>query len=174
MKEPKIHIGISQCLTNSIVRYDAKNKFNEKLISSLEDVFIIESICPEVESGMSVPRPAVNLVDLSNKIKVLGRDDKFLDVTEQLVNYSKSKVLLLSHLSGYIFKARSPSCGVATTPIFNSMGEVEYYSNGTFVDSLLSLYPNMPVIDDAEIGNEEIISTFIENVKMYSKSVSEC
>ena len=56
-------IGISQCLTDCIVRYDAKSQFNSKLCKILEHSFELMPICPEVESGLGVPRPAIELVE---------------------------------------------------------------------------------------------------------------
>ena len=160
-------IGISQCLTNSIVRYDAKSQFNATLSNNLSKHFTLVAMCPEVESGLSVPRPPVELVKISDTIRVLGRDNKLIDITDSLTDYSNKKVLSLSHLSGYIFKARSPSCGVATTPILNQKGVVESYSNGVFVDALLAQYPSMPVIDDVDILEKETLANFIYDVNIY-------
>jgi len=165
----KACIGISQCLTNRIVRYDGKTQFNSKLIDELSSHFTLLAICPEVESGLSVPRPPIELVKIADSIRVLGRDNKSIEVTDSLTDYSNKKVLSISHLSGYIFKARSPSCGVATTPIFNQEGAVKYYSNGVFVDALLAEYPEMPVIDDADIFKNEILANFINDVNCYSR-----
>ena len=169
MNIEKACIGISQCLTNSIVRYDGKTQFNSKLIDELSSHFTLLAICPEVESGLSVPRPPIELVKIEDSIRVFGRDNKSIDVTDSLTDYSNKKVLSLSHLSGYIFKARSPSCGVATTPIFNQEGEVEYFSNGIFVDVLLAQYSEMPVIDDTDIFKKEILESFIDDVNCYSR-----
>ena len=168
MNIEKACIGISQCLTNSIVRYDGKTQFNSKLIDELSKHFTLLAICPEVESGLSVPRPPIELVKIEDAIRVLGRDNKSIDVTDSLTDYSNKKVLSLSHLSGYIFKARSPSCGVATTPISNQEGTVESYSNGIFVDALLAQYPGMPVIDDADILKKETLVKFVDDVHCYS------
>jgi len=168
MNIEKAYIGISQCLTNSIVRYDEIKQFNSKLIDELSKHFTLLAICPEVESGLSVPRPPIELVKIEDSIRVLGRDNKLIDVTDSLTDYSNKKVLSISHLSGYIFKARSPSCGVATTPIFNQEGAVKYYSNGVFADALLAQYPGMPVVDDSNIFKKEILESFIDDVNSYN------
>ncbi|MGB0238476.1 MAG: hypothetical protein ACPG4B_07770 [Cycloclasticus sp.] len=47
----------------------------------LADCFELYSVCPEVESGISIPRPPIELVKFQ---KGLGRDDASLDVTNQL------------------------------------------------------------------------------------------
>lgn len=169
MSRKKLCIGISQCLTNSIVRYDAKSQFNEKLIDELSLCFELVTICPEVECGLGVPRPAVELVETDDGVRIMGRDNKMLDVSDELISYSNSKVLSLAHLSGYVFKAHSPSCGVNSTPIFDSAKNIKRLSNGVFVDALLKQYPVLPVMDDGDIFKKEKLSDFINAVKKYAQ-----
>ena len=47
-------IGISACLLGDKVRFDGKDKRNEKLIKLLKNHEIIK-ICPEIESGFPIP-----------------------------------------------------------------------------------------------------------------------
>jgi len=167
MNKTNIRIGISQCLTNSIVRYDAKNKYDKNLIAYLSQYFELVPVCPEVECGLSVPRPAVELVNDDDGIKVVGRDDKSLDVSDQLINYSKDKVKELSSLFGYVFKSRSPSCGLGSTPVFDLAGELQHHSNGVFVTALLTQYPKMPVVEGGSLEGKAR-NEFIQKVMIYS------
>ncbi len=164
-----IYIGISQCLTNSTVRYDAKNKYNEALINKLSRYFELLAICPEVEAGLSVPRPPVELVKSEHGIKVKGRDDKTLDITDKLVNYSAKKVTTLTTLSGFVFKSYSPSCGLGNTPVYHLNTEVQAYDNGIFVQALLQQYPEMPVADDESLNNDTSIDAFVRAVIDWSE-----
>lgn len=167
MSQIRLCIGISQCLTNSIVRYDAKTQFNKNLIDELSRHCDLMPICPEVECGLGVPRPPVELIETVAGIQVLGRDNKNLDVSDRLINFSANKILSLAHLSGYVFKARSPSCGVKSAPVYNLAGEVKRYSNGVFVEALLKQYPSMPVIDDAGLESRGQLDAFISLVNSY-------
>lgn len=166
-------IGISQCLTNSIVRYDAKTQFNKNLIDELSQYFDLIPICPEVECGLGVPRPPVELIETNEGVRVLGRDIKSLDVSDSLMRYSSTKVLSLAHLSGYVFKARSPSCGVGSTPVYDLAGSVKHYTNGIFVEALIKQYPAMPVIDDAEIIIKEKLMKFMDAVNCYVQPIND-
>jgi len=168
MNKNNICIGISQCLTNSIVRYDAIKKYNKDLIAYLSQYFELVPICPEVECGLSVPRPVVELVNNDNGIKVIGCDDKMLDVTDKLIHYSKDKVKKLSNLSGYVFKSRSPSCGVGSTPVFNLNGKAQHTGNGIFVDALLNQYPDIPVIENDSLKSEVVKGAFVKAVIAYA------
>jgi len=168
MKIIKPTIGISQCLTDCFVRYDAKSQFNSDLINTLEQHFKLVPVCPEVECGMGVPRPPIQLVETEQGIRVIGRDDKQLDVTDKLNNYSNTKVQSLYNLSGYVFKTRSPSCGVNSTPVFSLQGEITKFANGVFVNALQKHYPQMPVIDDAEFADKTKLEQFILQAKEVS------
>ncbi len=171
MTKQKPLLGISQCLTDCIVRYDGQSEFQPVLVHELQKYFELLTVCPEVECGMGVPRPPIELVEFNQSIRVMGRDNKQLDVTDSLNNFSNTKMALLANLSGYIFKSRSPSCGLGSTVIFNSMGECVRLSNGIFADKFVATYPMLPVIEDTELENIKTLDKFIGKVKNYFKNV---
>lgn len=173
MTKHKPILGISQCLTDSIVRYDGQSEHKPELIDELQRHFELLTVCPEVECGLGVPRPAVELVELENNIYVMGRDDKQLDISNKLRSYTNAKVLSLTNLSGYIFKSRSPSCGLGSTAVFNSSGQRIHYSNGIFAGKLVATYPNIPVIEDSELNNKSRLDEFTEQVKSYFTNLSQ-
>ncbi|HEU4869187.1 MAG TPA: DUF523 domain-containing protein, partial [Actinomycetota bacterium] len=60
-KDDGLKIGISQCLLGAEVRYDGGHKRNSFVVDLLGAVFSWVPVCPEVESGMGVPREPVEL-----------------------------------------------------------------------------------------------------------------
>ena len=56
-------IGVSRCLLGDAVRYDGESKANDTVIEQLGDLFELVPVCPEVEAGLTVPRPPVQLTD---------------------------------------------------------------------------------------------------------------
>jgi uncharacterized protein YbbK (DUF523 family) len=148
-----ISIGLSRCLLGDAVRYDGKGKYSETCSDLFNKTFSLYLICPEVEAGFSIPRPAIELVQHTSGIKIIGRYDKQLDVTEQLNNYCDNKVLSLGFLSGYIFTPRSPSCGFASTPIKSIDGETLFHDSGVFTQALLTKYPTLPVIEEPKLSS---------------------
>jgi uncharacterized protein YbbK (DUF523 family) len=116
-------IAISACLAGETVRYDGASKpLNEG--DFFEKHFQLVSVCPEVGAGLAVPRPPVQLVQTRQGVRALGRDDPSLDVSDALLAYRESSLGSLSEkaICGYIFKSRSPSCGLSSTPVFNKQG----------------------------------------------------
>ena len=103
--EIKPHVGVSQYLVGDAVRYDGQSKTNTIVIEKLGELFELFPVCPEVEAGLSVPRPPVQLTGSIQKPKLTGRDDPSIDVTIIMQNYCNKKPAELNHLSGFIFKS---------------------------------------------------------------------
>jgi uncharacterized protein YbbK (DUF523 family) len=127
-----INIGVSRCLLGDKVRYDGRGKQSRICSELLSKDFELTSICPEVEAGLSIPRPPIELVYYDDKYKVLGRDAPTLDVTEKLESFCRFKVPTLTSLSGFILTPRSPSCGLDSVPIKSQTGNL-LSSNGSGV-----------------------------------------
>jgi uncharacterized protein YbbK (DUF523 family) len=116
-------IAISACLAGEAVRYDGASKPLPDT-DFFEEKFQLISVCPEVGAGLPVPRPPVQLVQTQQGVRALGRDDPSIDVSDALLAYRESSLKRLSKeaICGYIFKSRSPSCGLTSTPVFNEDG----------------------------------------------------
>ena len=97
-------IGISACLLGDKVRFDGKDKRNEKLIKLLKNHEIIK-ICPEIESGFPIPHLPI---ELKNN-KAYTKDNK--DVTKQLIKGSNKTYQIIKDCDLIILKTKSPSCG---------------------------------------------------------------
>lgn len=166
-KKVKPRVGISQCLLGDRVRYDGRSKpLDESILHTLQKNFELIPVCPEVEAGLSTPRPPVQLTGTLEMPRLTGRDDPTLDVTEQLRQFSGSRTKQLSDLSGYIFKSRSPSCGLNSTPVFSEGRIVTENSRGIFAHTLLSHYPELPVTEDSQL-DEHRLAQFILQVQAY-------
>ena len=57
-----IRVGTSACLLGSQVRFDGGHKRERFLTETLAPYFEFVPVCPEVESGLPVPRPTLRLV----------------------------------------------------------------------------------------------------------------
>jgi len=86
---PKPLLGVSQCLLGDAVRYDGQSKANQIILKQLAPLFQLVPVCPEVEAGLSIPRPAVQLTGSIENPRLIGRDDVSLDVTNTLSKYQK-------------------------------------------------------------------------------------
>lgn len=117
-------VVVSACLSGERVRYDGDSQYLPA-IEWLADCLQLLPVCPEVGAGLTVPRPPVQLVGGNAAPRALGRDDPTLDVTQALADFARTSAAQLvatQSVCGYIFKSRSPSCGLGSTPLFDSAG----------------------------------------------------
>lgn len=168
MKNRKPLVGISRCLLGDAVRYDGKSKANTIVLEELNNYFEFLPVCPEVEAGLGIPRPPVQLTGSPGDQRVTGRDDPALDVTELMQRYSEAKLSELSSLRGFIFKSRSPSCGLGSTPVFIDGQCISETGRGIFAGNLCAHYPQLAVIEETELQNKKMLDDFIRAV--YSQS----
>jgi uncharacterized protein YbbK (DUF523 family) len=162
-------IGVSQCLLGDPVRYDAASKTSSVVVNTLARMFELIPVCPEVEAGMSVPRPPVQLTGSIEQPRMTGRDNHGLDVTEQIIDFAEQRLPVLDHIHGFVFKSRSPSCGLNSTPVFIDGTCVTDSSRGLFARAVCQYYPDLPVIEDNELDSEQALQTFIDAVMAYQR-----
>lgn len=168
MPQQKITIAVSSCLMGEPVRYDGKDKRNETVVSVLSEYFDVIPVCPETGIGMGVPRPAIQLIEKPDgRLRACGVEDKSRDVTDELVSYTGTVAEQLKNVSGYVFKARSPSCGVDSTPVFSESGEQIKQGRGIFAQAITNTYPDLPVVEESEIEDKEHCEEFMNNIRVY-------
>lgn len=160
----KPKVGISRCLLGDAVRYDGQSKANHIIIDELSQLFEFVAICPEVEAGLSIPRPPVQLSDSIDSPRLRGRDDPSIDITAQMESYCSQKPEQLSKLDGFIFKSRSPSCGLNSTPVFIDDRRVADNSRGVFARAMCMQYPALTVIEETDLEDEILRRQFIAEV----------
>lgn len=155
--QAKPRVAISACLCGDLVRYDGRNKNFPELISSLEEQLDLLKICPEVAIGMGVPRAPIQLTRDNNNIEARGVENSANNVTSQLQSYASSLIKTYNPssvgaagLCGFIFKSRSPSCGVGSTPIYKNDIEVDFGS-GVFAQQIQQQWPWLPVTEETDL-----------------------
>ena len=116
--EHKISIGISSCLLGHKVRFDSGHKQNSYINNTLSEYFDFVPFCPEVDIGLGIPREAIRLVLIDEKVHCLGSKTADLDVTQQLKDSAKQQFQWQKNLSGYILKKDSPSCGMERVRLY--------------------------------------------------------
>jgi uncharacterized protein YbgA (DUF1722 family) len=85
----EIRIGISSCLLGHKVRYDGGHKKDSLVTGVLSQFMTFVPVCPEVEVGMPVPRPAVRLVRLGSQVRFVDPRHG-VDHTEAMSSWSEA------------------------------------------------------------------------------------
>ena len=160
---PPIRLGISSCLLGQKVRYDGNHKHDRFVTGTLGKYFEFVPVCPEVAIGLGVPRPPIRLVGNPAAPRAVGVANPRLDVTRKLANYGTRMARTLDDISGYIFKSRSPSCGVERVKVYDGRGRVQR-GRGAYVAAFLARQPLLPVEEEGRLGDSELRNNFIERV----------
>ncbi len=159
-RERVVKIAISSCLLGEDVRYDRGNKYTPYIVEKLLTHIDVIPVCPEVAIGLGTPRPPIQLVSRDNHIRAVGVDNPKLDVTTLLRDFSNQFYAQTDFLCGYIFKSRSPSCGVLDTRISTADGET--LGTGIFSNQIIQAAPHLPVIDETRLESKDLRDNFLE------------
>jgi len=157
-------IAVSSCLLGQQVRYDAEIKHLPSLLAFINHYFESISVCPEVEIGLSVPRPPVQLMGDPEQPQMVGRDDASINITASMRQFCEQRPLSLQNICGYIFKSRSPSCGIHDVPLFDGDKHIVQYGSGLFARAIRQRLPRIPIVDETELVTEAQQQQFIQQV----------
>ncbi|GAA5213271.1 DUF523 and DUF1722 domain-containing protein [Corallincola platygyrae] len=114
---------------------------------------------------MGVPRQTVRLVEDQGQTRVRGSRDQLLDVTEDLNNASERLSDGLEHLRGFIFCAKSPSCGMQRVKVYHPGGHTLRHDGvGIFAEKILKKYPYLPCEETGRLNDVLIRESFLTRV----------
>ncbi len=161
-------VGVSSCLLGQRVRYDGALKGLPWACDELAHTVELVPICPEVGAGMSVPRPAIQLVERSNGLR-LELVNGARDVSLAMREYCDGVLSLLEEnaLHGFLLKARSPSCGISDTPHFSASGEIVRRGSGMWAQTIRDHWPLLPLADESDVYDEAGRNEFLSRVHAY-------
>lgn len=167
----KILIGISSCLLGEKVRYNGEHKKDPYITETLSNFFEWYPVCPEVGSGLSIPREPMRLEQQKDgSIRLVTINTK-RDYTDLLTNFSeqKAKSLTNENICGFIFKGRSPSSAIYDAKIYNEKGVVIKKGAGIFGATFVKNFLLIPVIDDGRLHDPKLRDNFFEKVFSYNR-----
>jgi uncharacterized protein YbgA (DUF1722 family)/uncharacterized protein YbbK (DUF523 family) len=164
-----IAVGVSACLLGERVRYDGGHKRDRYITEILGNYFSFVPVCPEVESGMPVPREAMRLEGEPEAPRLVthatGRD-----LTEQMLAYCRQKTVELesADLCGFVFKKDSPSSGLWRVKVHNH-GMPTKSGSGLFAAAVVRQFPLLPVEEEGRLHDLTLRENFIERVFAYRR-----
>ncbi len=170
MVTEKISVGISSCLLGERVRYDGGHKLDHYLKETLGVYVSWVPVCPEVETGLPVPREAMRLVRT-------GRGPRLVtiktgaDMTDRMYSWAaeRLKELEKADLCGFVFKSRSPSSGMRGVKVYDSSGVPSHSGVGVFAGAFMDRFPFIPVEDDGRLHDPALRENFIERIFIFKR-----
>ena len=177
-----IKIGVSSCLVGEKVRWNGDHKQDRYVREILGNYFEYVPVCPEMEVGMGVPRETVALYGTLEAPKMISKKTK-TDWTERMNHYLRDRINKLTHdnLCGYIFKSKSPSCGISRVPVFSKTDRSKArHGPGMFANAFIKTFPLVPIEDEGRLNDAKIRENFIARVfsfnrlqKLFDKGLSK-
>ena len=165
MQTDTIKIGISACLAGEKVRFDSGHKKSNFCMEELAKHVEYKMYCPEVAVGLPIPRTTIRQVRTADTIKVC-RPDGTGDVGPQLTEYGKKIATeQAGHLSGFVFCAKSPSCGMERVKIYNEAGTGNT-SEGIcfFAEQIMKHNPLLPCEENGRLNDVHLRENFVMRV----------
>jgi uncharacterized protein YbgA (DUF1722 family)/uncharacterized protein YbbK (DUF523 family) len=166
----EIKVGISTCLLGEPVRYDGGHKLDRFLTGTLGRFVTFVPVCPEVESGMPIPREAMRLTgDPARPRLVTIRTGR--DLTDQMTAWGTRKMRELEkeQLCGYIFKSRSPSSGMERIKVYNEQGVPAPVGVGIWARMFMERFPEIPAEDEGRLNDPVLRENFIQRIFVFKR-----
>lgn len=162
---PGIRLGIAKCLLGHKVRYDGGHKLDPYLRDTLGRFVEWVPVCPEVETGMSIPREAVRLVGSPEAPRLVGRQSGE-DWTDRMHHWGRERLDRLEEMDicGYVFKYGSPSSGMSRVKVYGEKGIPQPVGSGIWARMVMDRFPLLPFEDEGRLHDPRIRENFISRV----------
>ncbi len=162
-----IQIGISACLIGEKVRFDGGHKQFRFCTEELSQYVQYRPICPEMGIGMGAPRKTIRLENHIGDIRVVASDGSF-DVTDSLREFSRQTSSRLGALSGYVFCAKSPTCGMERVNLYKAgTNDASKDGVGVYAAQIMKDHPLMPVEESGRLNDPHLKENFVTRVFAY-------
>ncbi len=149
-------VGVSSCLLGAEVRFNGGHKRYRFLTDSLGPYVDWVAYCPEVSIGLGTPREAIRLTAAGRLVNRSGTADH---------TAAMAALPLLADLDGYVFKAKSPSCGIRAIPRYREDGQAaDHAGRGLYAARVLSAFPLLAAEDEGRLNDPELREAFVERI----------
>jgi len=167
----KPRLGISACLLGQPVRYDGGHKLDPFCADVLSPFVEWVPVCPEIEVGMPVPRPAIRLTGRAGAPRLV-EPKSGEDWTARMDALAASRVAALAKLdlAGFVLKRSSPSCGLLRVRVHGPRGGAPRRDGtGLFARALVERLPLLPVEEEGRLHDPLLRESFIERVFAFQR-----
>ena len=154
-------IGVSSCLLGEQVRYNGGHSRSRFLTDELGPHVDWVPYCPEMAIGLGTPRETLRLTDGGRLTDRAGTADH---------TAAMAALPLATGLDGYVFKARSPSCGVGGVSRYRDNGHpADRRGRGIHAGRLMAAFPLLPVEDEGRLCDSALRERFVERIFAHAR-----
>jgi uncharacterized protein YbgA (DUF1722 family)/uncharacterized protein YbbK (DUF523 family) len=149
-------VGVSSCLLGEEVRFNGGHKRSRFLTDELGQYVDWVPYCPEIEIGLGTPREPIRLTADGRLVNRGGTVDHTASMAALPVPLA---------VDGYVFKAKSPSCGVRGIPRYRPDGQASgFVGSGLYAGRVMAAFPLLAVEDEGRLSDAGLREAFVERV----------
>jgi uncharacterized protein YbgA (DUF1722 family)/uncharacterized protein YbbK (DUF523 family) len=150
-------VGVSSCLLGEEVRFNGGHKRYRFLTDELGPHVDWVPYCPEVSIGLGTPREPIRLTADGRLVNRPGTADHTAAMA--------ALPLPGPQIDGYVFKAKSPSCGIRAIPRYRADGvAADHAGRGLYAARVLSAFPLLAVEDEGRLNDPGLREAFTERI----------
>lgn len=157
---PRPVVVVSKCLGFDHCRYNG-DMIPDEFVARLGPYVEYIPVCAEVEIGLGVPRPPINVVAVQGEERLMqpatGRD-----VSAEMRAFAAQFLGSLPAVDGFILKSRSPSCGIKDVKLRAANGRgIVGTTSGFFGRAVMERFPHAAIEDEGRLSNFRIRQHFL-------------
>lgn len=162
MRKPRLFV--SKCLNYEKCRFDGQS-YNDKIVSMIKECTDMQTICPEKEIGLEVPRNPIRIEKNKNEYRLIQLKTN-ADYTSKMNEFADEFINGLEDVDGFILKSKSPSCGLNDVKIYpkGQKCSIRRDGKGFFAQKLTDKFINLPIEDEGRLKNYSIRDEFFTRV----------
>jgi uncharacterized protein YbbK (DUF523 family)/uncharacterized protein YbgA (DUF1722 family) len=156
------------------VRYDGRHKRHKWLVDTLGRCVDFVPLCPEVAIGLGIPREPVHLTGDPEHPRVRAVSNPDRDVTADLQAEGHAVATALGGVSGYVFKSRSPSCGLFHVDVLTESGRTVRSGHGVYSRIIEQAHPCLPLEEESRLDDSALRENFVNRLYTCQRWLSLC
>ena len=121
-----------------------------------------QPVCPERDMGLPAPRPSMRLVQGESGPRLM-QPDTGEDLTDRMAAFTRAWLDDLPQADGFIFKEKSPSCGLRKTKRFQGLTDLEPVERGAglFAEAATLRHFLKPAADEEALADDRVRDGFL-------------
>ncbi|GAA4575506.1 YbgA family protein [Planotetraspora kaengkrachanensis] len=172
MGDVRPRVAVSSCLLGEPVRFNGGHSRDRFLTGALSEHVDWVPICPEMEIGLGTPRETIRLERSAGGPRLMTRTSR-VDLTDRMASFAESRAAGLD-VDGYVFKSKSPSCGLHGIPIHaggagtpdagGARVGADRRNRGLYAGIVVGVHPLLAAEDEGRLHDAVLREAFVERI----------
>ena len=157
-------VVVSKCLGFEACRWN-QVMIEDEFVNRLGRWVDYRPVCPEVETGLGVPRDPVRLITREGAVRLV-QPATGVDWTGPMSDFMGGFFPSLGEVDGFLLKSRSPSCGPNEVKIYvgPEPGANSQQGSGMFAAQAKARYPAAAMEHEGRVKNFQLREHFLTKI----------